>query len=1406
MSTVKEKIDCLEHKLEAFVKEFAERFQADAVTLFLYDSTTDEFDLPIEYGLIDKTTFKDPAMRPRPDKIAGKIAREKREYIGSQVAGHPDMDGPFARRERIRSAAGFPLVHNDTTVGVLFINYRKDERFLNETLLEEIRGKFPQVAAIIAQANIFPALRQNRFHPKSEEEKTLDAIVKLACSALNLPLSIWLLEPHGLYLRIRASIGLTHSYISEARAKIGDGSAISQAIEAGEPQTIRDIYSDSRFRYHEHARAAGWRSMLVFPIKFRGHTSGAIEFFTFEPKDFEPEERYTIQFLADTASVAIENTYRSREAEKIAQVARSLSGAPDFNSAMRVIVDSACQLTGADSSTIVLLEKRSDSFIVGRRTPPEAPPAVSPRSEGGLTRYIIETGEPLLIKDTTSDPRVSEAVVREGIRSLLGVRVQLENERIGVLYVEAKRNDQFNEHDIRLLRTVADQASVALGWARLLLKPSEEIEQATSELFRLEEILDSTCNEIKNSEANEYDLVSIQLIGPEEDFIETVHGIGLAGDWPGRFKHPLLKDRDLRDIQADLVLAKPPRLEIIRKWDWRFNQWIYDKYHHERFVRAYAPIILVRGESGNLVSDWVERCNWEIRKEREKTYDKKRKRGGEITVVEMDIPDRDTHGTKLEYEIIGTVEVGYEITRKDQKSKKEIEPEQAIRLANLVAKQAIEIRTALLPYVLESIVEHAMQIVRADSASLHFLYEPNQHRYIYEVCAGHISRRFLKAYPPRENGLGQQAIQEKKPKFIPDPSQGQSDLELKNFNPEIYAQGVKAMAAFPLLIGQKNGVLYVHFQREHRFTETELGWVQLFANRAADTIRHVTTYTQMHDRARQLSSLHSVGESLVSSLDNVDLLNDIAWNTLNILAADVVTIYEYIEDKFIKLEKRFVTPPTIAGRLRAEKEMITEIDEVDALALLVKSRSKVYAEKSVENRILNNPDRIRSAGKGKPFVMREKIESSAGTLLKVGTEIVGVLFINYRRPHSFSEYEKKIIDTLASSAAIAIKNRRLLEALSAGSREIITTLDLEKVLNLIVQRAVQITRAEVGEIRRLDLINQELVVKARHPTNVPIDVIRSRIKVGEGITGAVAADKQSVLVIDLESDFRYQAYFADIRSALCVPLLDGERRILGTLTVGSKKRGAFNKRSQIILEALADQAVIAVQNAEHQKQLIAAETMATLGDLAGPLVHWMNNEIGAIKVLAQDIHSENIERDEMTGHKASRIYALAEKALREAQGLKRWIPEKPQPVNLSESVSNAIARINIPSNIEQKIGVPNDLPNVSGSKRQILDVLTNLIINAIDAMPKGGKLHIGAKTIQNVDNYWISIWVRDTGTGISEEDVEKIFQRNFSTKEKGLGLGLWWTRIYIERLGGSLTVDSRPGEGTEFTVTLPAFD
>lgn len=222
---------------------------------------------------------------------------------------------------------------------------------------------------------------------------------------------------------------------------------------------------------------------------------------------------------------------------------------------------------------------------------------------------------------------------------------------------------------------------------------AKQISQAIKELSLLEIILEEIGKQIKAELGFEF--VNISLVVPEQGTIESVYGTGIAEKLTDLAKHYLEKDKALRDIQADIFQTR--RTEVISGEDERFDPWIYETFNHERLVRVFTPIILVRDESGNVREDWFDRCQWK------KPIEKNGKR--QHTVFEMQLPNEFPDEA---IQVIGTVEAGY------HSNQKQIDDKQVKALVKLVARRTFDIRKAQLPYVLETIAEDARQILQAD--------------------------------------------------------------------------------------------------------------------------------------------------------------------------------------------------------------------------------------------------------------------------------------------------------------------------------------------------------------------------------------------------------------------------------------------------------------------------------------------------------------------------------------------------------------------------------------------------------------------------------------------------------------------------------------------------------------------
>lgn len=227
-----------------------------------------------------------------------------------------------------------------------------------------------------------------------------------------------------------------------------------------------------------------------------------------------------------------------------------------------------------------------------------------------------------------------------------------------------------------------------------------------------------------------------------------------------------------------------------------------------------------------------------------------------------------------------------------------------------------------------------------------------------------------------------------------------------------------------------------------------------------------------------------------------------------------------------------------------------------------------------------------------------------------------------------------------------------------------------------------------------------------------------------------------------------------------------------------------------------------------QQALLNAEKLASMGQLSAGIAHEVNNPLGVILIYANllleamDPKSETFEDVKMIVEQAERCKKIVSGLLDFARKNKVVIQE----TNIDELVKSCLKSIQIPKNIHVKLESELTDPMVEVDPDQIIQVLTNLARNAVEAMPQGGRI-----TINNTDNESdFSIRVSDQGTGISKKNLGRIFEPLFTTKQIGMGTGLGLAVIYgiIKMHHGDVKVESNddPGQGptgTTFTVTLP---
>jgi signal transduction histidine kinase len=277
--------------------------------------------------------------------------------------------------------------------------------------------------------------------------------------------------------------------------------------------------------------------------------------------------------------------------------------------------------------------------------------------------------------------------------------------------------------------------------------------------------------------------------------------------------------------------------------------------------------------------------------------------------------------------------------------------------------------------------------------------------------------------------------------------------------------------------------------------------------------------------------------------------------------------------------------------------------------------------------------------------------------------------------------------------------------------------------------------------------------------------------------------------------------------------------LLGMLVVRDDRAdGAFDPDDIDTFRQLAGQAARVIESSQAYERVKERDRLAALGEMAAGLAHEIRNPLGAIKGAAQlligpdgkpiDPGQEAAELMEIIVEEANRLnnvvtrfldYVRSEKNEREAQGKLDVNAVVRKTVQLLQQSHDA--------KIEVRVRLDDHLPAVNGDPESLLQVFLNLGLNAIQAMPDGGTLEIlTTRRRRSRLGYgqFAEVRFRDTGMGIPRDKLKKLFIPFYTTKQKGTGLGLAISQRIVSQHGGTIEVRSNPGQGSTFSVFLPA--
>ncbi len=416
-------------------------------------------------------------------------------------------------------------------------------------------------------------------------------------------------------------------------------------------------------------------------------------------------------------------------------------------------------------------------------------------------------------------------------------------------------------------------------------------------------------------------------------------------------------------------------------------------------------------------------------------------------------------------------------------------------------------------------------------------------------------------------------------------------------------------------------------------------------------------------------------------------------------------------------------------------------------------------------------------------IVDPEIASAVLLPLTIGDETTGWLRLSGREEHSFSKEELAALDHLAQSCSIALVSQRAQAALRERVKELTGLYNLAQLSE----------RPEIS----LDELLQGIAALLPPAWQYP------EITVGR-------------IVLDDRSYSSASGSGGDLRQRAPIVVGGLER---GLVEVSYREQrpelgeGPFLKEERSLLDAIAREIAVIIERREAaaererlHEQLLHADRLATIGELAAGVAHELNEPLGAVLGFAQlartptdlpDPADQDINKIESAALQAREI-------VRKLLVFARQTAPRKTRVNLNQLVEDGLyllearcakSRIEVVRMLEEK------LPDVVADASQLQQVLVNLVVNAIQAMPDGGRLTIATHHSASA----AVLRVEDTGLGMSAEVRKRVFLPFFTTKDvnEGTGLGLAVAHGIVSAHGGRISVESRPGQGSCFEVEIP---
>jgi GAF domain-containing protein len=1381
-----------------------------------------------EAGLLGRLPAERPGSLAFGEGVTGRVAVSHQPVVVDRIEASSDIVGlPWLKAEGFVSAAAIPLLIRERLVGVLNVFTRTPHAFVAADM--DLLLSFASHAAIsINNAQLFTEAQQSAARYRAlfevsgalasslELDQILDIIVE-RCQSLTgaAAVGIFRAEPDTGLLTYARATGVSSEFLRGLRVRVGEGTA-GRALRERSPVWTEDILSDPAIPLSTDTRILvereGYRGVLSVPIFIKGEPYGGLTVYWWQPHPVSAAEIEVMTALGGQAAVAIENA-RLFADERSGRA--SLSALLEVNKKIGLLAPTDTLLTGVAEEAMRLLDVDNagfrlldgDELVVAGLAGSAPATMLKPRIKVGesLSGRAVAEGRAIVGHlDTLSDlmPEHSAADRRLGYTHFMGLPLRVGERIIGVLTFRARR--AFSRRDQEVAEAFAGQAAVAIEHARLYREAAQQAERLRS-LARLSQLVSSS-------------LDTDEVLGGIARAAAALMGVPVVSVWVAETESETLRVRAFSD--ESMGATYPLRTMA-------FGQGPIGVVALQRQTLSIPDAV---GDGRLQVESW-----W---------------REHELTSF-LGVP------IVLQDSLLGVLALCGRAPLRLGSDERELlesfvaQAAVAIRNAGLYAQTAQRLQqtrsllevaeilnSTLEPRrMLKQVAQRIASVCGVDRCSIERWEGDHVIPLMSQFADGRKEPELWNAFEtmvddlPREVPIHAQAIETRRPVIVSDASD--TDLIPRAW---VEAFHIKSYMVVPL-IRQDEVIGVMTLDYTERVTPFE-PWQQdlgmAIGNQMALALENQRLYGLVQERLQEATTLLAVSRALSEPEGAGEALRRVAAEVGRTLGADMVGVYTLSVDKSALVPAAgWHVPKALVESALAHPFVL---ERWPALRELLREGRPAWSA-DIKNDPRMELQVLEGLGSHSVFF---------APALAGGEPVGGVFLVWWASGRSIPPQEVRLIEGVASQVGLFMDNADL-------TRQ--TRLRLEESEALLSELSVlhDLSRTVTGQLRQEDVVEAihrqvARLLDARHMVLVVIDdataemvpllrmqdgvrdleLSRRSIHNRTGLMANVATSGRPIRTDDYVGECARRGMEPaqgnqGLPHWIGVPMLAGSQ-VVGVLTLRSPDR-PFSEAGERVLTNIAGLAALALRSARlyqdrtrayedlalAQDQLVRSEKLRALGEMASGVAHDFNNLLAAILGRAQLLlHRVEDPTARQWLQIIERSAADGAKTVRRLQEFTRIRRDQPAvAVDLNQVVREAIELTESSWRLEPPrrgivIGavteLASDLPTTLGDPAELREVMTNLILNAVDAMPRGGTLTFS--TARRGES--IELRVVDTGVGIPEAVRGKIFDPFFTTKgPKGTGLGLSMTYGILSRHGATITVDSQEGQGTTFTLLFP---